>query len=132
MEIHLKIIGFLLMILALIHAIFPSYFNWKEELAHLSLINKQLMYVHTFFIALVVFLFGVLSFFAASDLINTALGRYISLGFAIFWGIRLFFQFFVYSSELWKGKLFETIAHILFSLLWLYLIVIYTMVYYKN
>ena len=60
MELHLKIIGTLLIILAFIHAIFPKYFNWKQELNSLSIINRQLMYVHSFFIAFVVLLMGVL------------------------------------------------------------------------
>ncbi|MCX2680717.1 hypothetical protein OOZ15_12250 [Galbibacter sp. EGI 63066] len=121
MEIHFKIIGVLLMALALIHVFFPKYFNWKEELKSLSLINRQMMTVHTFFIALVVFLIGLLCLTSATDLIQTELGKTISLGFGIFWTIRLFVQFFVYSSKLWKGKKFETTIHIMFLLFWIYL-----------
>ena len=56
MEVHLKIIGILLMLLALVHTIFPRYFNWKNELKELSLMNRQMMKIHTFFIAVTVFL----------------------------------------------------------------------------
>ena len=87
----------------------------------LSLINRQMMIVHTFFIALTVFLMGLLCFTSSKELINTRLGQTIALGFAIFWSIRLLIQFFGYSAELWKGKTFETSIHIIFSLLWLYL-----------
>ncbi len=121
MELQIKIIGLLLTILAIIHAIFPKYFNWKEELKQLSLINRQLIMVHTFFIALVVLLIGLLCMTSATELIQTKLGKTISLGLGIFWTIRLFFQFFIYSSLLWKGKIFETAVHILFSLLWIYM-----------
>jgi hypothetical protein len=121
METHFKIVGILLMLLALVHTVFPKYFNWKEELKPLSLINKQMMRVHTFFIALVVVLTGLLCFTSATDLIQTKLGKTISWGLGIFWTIRLFFQLFIYSSKLWKGKAFETIIHILFSLFWVYL-----------
>ncbi len=121
MEIHLKIIGLLLCVLALAHVAFPRYFNWKTELQSLSLINRQMMIVHTFFIALTVFLMGLLCFTSSKELINTRLGQTIALGFAIFWSIRLLIQFFGYSAELWKGKTFETSIHIIFSLLWLYL-----------
>ena len=58
MELQLKIIGVLLIALALLHAFFPRYFQWKKELSGLKLINRQMMYVHTFFIALAVFLMG--------------------------------------------------------------------------
>lgn len=125
MQIHLKIIGCLLSILAWVHIIFPKYFNWKVELKPLSLINKQMMQVHTFFIALTVFLFGLLSFCCADLLVHSQLGKYICLGFFIFWIIRLYFQLFVYSSLLWKGKLFETTMHILFTLFWIYLCLVY-------
>lgn len=128
MEIHLQIIGTLLIVLSLIHVVFPRYFNWKSELQHLSLINRQMMTVHTFFIALTVFLIGLLCVTSASELIETSLGRKISLGLAVFWTIRLFTQIFIYSPILWKGKTFETIVHILFTIFWAYMSLVFWMV----
>ena len=121
MELHLKVIGFVLILLAIIHVGFPKQFNWKEEMNNLSLVNKQMMYVHTFFIALVVFLMGILCVTSTKELIETSLGKRICFGLGLFWMIRLFIQFFGYSSKLWKGKTFETTVHIVFILLWTYL-----------
>jgi len=121
MEIQLKIIGALLILLAIVHVIFPKYFNWNQELSTLSLINKQMMQIHTLFIALTLLLMGILCVTSSTELTTTILGKRISLGFGIFWGLRLFVQFFGYSSKLWKGKKFETTVHILFSILWIYL-----------
>ncbi len=121
MELHLKIIGVLLILLAVVHGIFPRHFKWQDELGSLSLVNKQMMYVHTFFIALVVFLMGVLCITSSTELIETILGKRICFGLAAFWTIRLIIQFLGYSSELWKGKTFETSVHILFIFLWTYL-----------
>lgn len=129
MELHYKIIGIILIALAFVHIIFPKYFKWKEELKPLSLINQQIMKVHTFFIALVVFLIGLLCLTSSNDLINTELGKKVSLGFGIFWSFRLIIQFFGYSSKLWKGKKMETIVHIIFSFLWTYLSYIFISVY---
>lgn len=125
MEIHFKIIGVILIALSIIHIAFPKYFNWNVELNSLSLINRQMMYVHTFFVALIVLMMGLLCLFYSKELIETNLGKIIVLGFAVFWSIRLFLQFFGYSSKLWRGKTFETIVHILFSLLWLYLSIVF-------
>lgn len=125
MEIHLKIIGCLLIGLALIHIAFPKYFNWGKELKSLSIINRQMMAVHTFFIGLTVLLMGLLCLTSSSELIETNLGKKISCGLGVFWTIRLFIQFFGYSSNLWKGKKFETLMHIIFSLLWTYLSIIF-------
>jgi len=118
---NLQVLGISQMVLAFVHLVFESRFDWKRELAPLSLLNRQLMYVHTFFIAFVVFLNGVLSFFAAKHLINPSpLAVYIVSGLSIFWLVRLYSQFFVYKRELWLGKRFETGVHILFSLIWLW------------
>jgi hypothetical protein len=130
MEFHLKIIGILLIVLALIHVVFPRYFNWTVELSSLSLINRQIMYVHTFFIGFVVLLIGVLCLTSSKELIETPLGRKVALGLGIFWTTRLFIQFFGYSSRLWKGKLFETMVHIVFSILWFYLSFIFLLTYF--
>ena len=131
MELHLKIIGLLLILLALLHIPFPKYFKWSLELKTLSLINRQMMTTHTFFIALTVFLMGLLCLTCSKALITTILGQKIALGFGIFWSVRLFFQFFVYSTKLWKGKLFETIMHILFSILWTYFAIIFLLIFFK-
>lgn len=132
MELHLKIIGAILILLAVIHLAFPKRFNWKTEFATLSLINRQVMYVHTFFIALVIFGIGVLCISSAQELIETKLGGKIAFGLFIFWFIRWLFQFFVYSTKLWRGKRFETYVHILFIFLWTYISIIFFLVYWYN
>ncbi len=131
MELQVKIVGGLFILLSLVHFIFPKYFHWKQELAALSLVNRQMMYVHTFFIALVVFLFGLLCLTSADELLYTALGRRICLGLGVFWVVRLYFQFFVYSPRLWKGKTFETAVHLFFSFLWAYVSVLFMLGYFK-
>ncbi|GAB0157062.1 hypothetical protein CHRYSEOSP005_23310 [Chryseobacterium sp. Alg-005] len=129
MNIHLKIIGSLFIILSIIHVIFPKYFNWEKELQSLSLMNRQMMWIHTAFIALIVFLMGALCITSPNELTETSLGRKISFGLAIFWTIRLILQFFGYSSKLWKGKAFETTIHIIFSLLWIYISSVFWIIY---
>jgi hypothetical protein len=121
MELQLNAIGVVLVLLALVHGIFPKYFDWPQGLSSLSLINRQLMYIHTLFIALFLVCIGVLCLTSAAEIIGTPLGRRISLVLAFVWVIRLVVQFFGYSAELWRGKTFETVVHILFVFLWTYL-----------
>ncbi|MGB8191163.1 MAG: hypothetical protein WCF67_04545 [Chitinophagaceae bacterium] len=129
MELHLKITGILLILLAFLHVIFPRYFKWKDELNLISHINRQLMYVHAFFVALMVFLMGLLCLTSAIEMTSTGLGKKICFGLGIFWATRLFIQFFGYSSLHWKGKKFETTIHVLFALLWTYFSMIFFMAY---
>lgn len=77
-----------------------------------------------------VFLMGLLCFTSAEELVETDLGKKISLGFGIFWMVRLFIQFFGYSHQLWRGKTFETIVHITFSMFWIYLTTLFLILVY--
>lgn len=130
MEIHLKVIGILLIILACVHVVFPKYFNWAKETSTMSLINRQMMYVHTLFIALTVFLMGLLCVTSATEIVTTSLGKKIALGLGVFWIIRLLIQLFGYSSKLWKGRGFETIVHVVFTLFWIYMSIVFMVVAY--
>jgi hypothetical protein len=128
MLLQLRIIGFALVVLALLHAAFARYFNWRTEFAPVSLINRQMMYVHTFFVAFMVLLMGVLCLTSAPDLVGTPLGRRVALGCGVFWLARLLIQFFGYSPELWRGKRFETGVHIVFIGFWSYLSAVFLLV----
>lgn len=130
MDIHIKIIGWILVVISLLHLFFPKYFEWKKECSSMSQINRQMFYIHSYFIALTLLLMGVLCLTSAADLVNTGLGKRISLGFGVFWFIRLVVQFVGYSSKLWRGKRFETGMHILFSLFWIYFSTIFLYIYY--
>lgn len=115
----LKITGLSLLCLALLHAFFPKRFHWKEELAQLSLLNREIFYVHCTFIVIVLILMGLLSFFYATELLQaTSVNRAILGGLTVFWGFRLFAQWFIYSPELWRGHRFNTAMHVLFTFVW--------------
>ena len=128
MVLQLRIIGFGLVVLALLHGAFARYFNWRTDFAPVSLINRQMMYVHTFFIAFTVLLMGLLCLSSAPELVGTSLGRRVALGCGGFWLARLLIQFFGYSPELWRGKRFETVVHIVFIGFWSYLSAVFLLV----
>lgn len=111
--------------LAFFHIPFYWYFKWKEDFRSVSLLNRQMTYVHTFFLAFVLLLLGIFMLKFQCELKCSEIGNAFHLGLSIFWFTRLFFQLFVYKSELWKGKLFETIIHILFILIWIGLGLLY-------
>lgn len=133
LELHLKLAGMLLILLGLSHVFFAQRFQWKEELERLSLLNRQIFYVHAFFIALIVVLFGALALFYTETLIEkTALARVVLGGILIFWTCRLWIQFFGYDASLWKGDRFNTVVHVLFSLLWTYFIGVFGWVLWRQ
>ena len=132
MNLNLSIVGTLLILLAAAHTVFARYFNWSRELAALSLINRQMMYIHTFFIALMLLLMGLLCLTSSTEIITTDLGHRLLLGLGVFWTIRLIIQFFGYSAQIWKGKRLETSIHVLFVVLWCYFSVSFFYLYFNT
>jgi hypothetical protein len=125
MIIHLRVIGALLLVLAAAHAYFPRYFQWRKEVAGLTLLTQQVFFVHHAFIGITVGLMGLLTLVHPQELISTPFGNDLCLGLAAFWSIRALCQVFVYSPSLWRGKLFETGCHVLFLTFWIYMAVVY-------
>lgn len=123
---HLQICGGLLLALSALHTVFPRRFRWSEDLAQLTLLNRQIFWVHTYFLCLILVLMGLVCLFAPAALLErSTLGIWVAAGLMLFWQMRLLTQHFIYDSRLWRGKLFETTIHVLFTLLWSYFSLVY-------
>jgi hypothetical protein len=126
LAVHLRIVGILLVLLGLSHAFFSRYFGWERELAEVSLLTRQIFFVHSFFIAMGVVLGGAGSFLCADALLRPgALSRTLLAGMTVFWLCRLLAQFFAYDARIWKGDRFRTVMHVAFSALWIYVTATY-------
>ena len=126
--VNLRIVGLLLVLLGLSHGFFNRYFKWERELAGVSLLTRQIFFVHTFFIALGVVLAGAASFVCADVLLRPGLlSRTVLAGMTLFWLCRLLAQFFTYDSRVWRGDRFRTVMHGVFSAFWVYVTATYGM-----
>jgi hypothetical protein len=126
LRIHLQIVGVLQIALALAHIGFPRRFGWRAETARLSLLTRQIFYVHAFFICFILVLFGMLNLLCVDELLKPGLlARAVLSGITLFWATRWVIQFFVYDSQLWKGHRFNTVMHIVFATLWTYFASVY-------
>jgi hypothetical protein len=123
---HLRLAGALLLLLGMSHAFFNRYFEWERELEAVSLLTRQIFFVHTFFIGMGVALAGAVSLFCADALLRPGvLSRAILAGLAAFWFCRLLAQFLAYDSAIWRGNRFRTLMHATFSVLWCYVTATY-------
>ena len=121
LEMHLRIVGVLLLMLVGVNLVVPRRFSWGAELARLSLFTRQVFIVHCLFIILLLAMMGILCLcFAPALLEPTSLGKVVLSGLALFWTTRLGVQFFVYSPKIWRGNRFNTVAHIVFACVWVY------------
>jgi hypothetical protein len=120
--VHLRIIGVLLAALVVVNLFVPQRFRWREEMASLSLLNRQIFLVHSAFIVLILALFSALLLTCGDLLLDgTRLSQAVLVGLTIFWGVRMLAQWFYYSPAVWRGNRFNTVMHYVFSAVWVYM-----------
>jgi hypothetical protein len=99
--------------IAVVGLMIPRWLDWREPIARMPLLVREVFFVHTWFIALTCVIFGVLTWrfapeFAAGP---SDLGRWFCLSVAVFWGLRSIFQWTVYSTSHWRGRARLTAIH---------------------
>jgi len=123
---HLHIVGAVLLLLGASHIFFNRYFGWEQELQNVSLLTRNVFFVHTFFIGFGVALAGAGTLFYVDALLrHDALSRAVLAAMAAFWLCRLLAQFLGYDSAIWRGNRFRTRMHIAFAMLWCYVTMTY-------
>jgi len=115
----LRVAGAGLLLLAVVHLPISRRLRWREEAARMSPVNEDVFHVHAFFICVVLVAMGLPCLIAPEVLLEKS--RAAAWGawtLAAFWAVRLWCQWFVYRSELWRGKRLETAMHMIFSVVW--------------
>src|SRR5687768_16989421 len=103
-EMHVKIMGMLMLALAAANAGLPRWLRWGEELKRLSLLNRQVVVVHAVFIGLITGLLGLMSVVYARELLErTPVARSVVIGLGVFWGARFLVQLVVCAKRSWRG-----------------------------
>ena len=124
----LRVAGAGLILLAVLHIPISRHLRWREESERMSLASASVFRVHTFFICVVLALMGLPALVSPQIFLEpSTAGAWLTWSIAAFWALRLFFQFFVYPAELWRGKRFETAMHVWFSLVWASLMVVFVL-----
>jgi hypothetical protein len=83
----------------------PFVLDWKSALARLDPLSRQIVWVHGVFIVLVVLGFAVVSVVFSGNLAEgTPLSRAITSFIAVFWGLRLLIQLFVFDARSHLGN----------------------------
>jgi hypothetical protein len=119
LEAALRLTGISLIALSLAHIPYAKRFGWKEDFAKVSLLNRQIFYVHCVFLCLILIMMGLLCLVWPGALLQpSSLGLLVSGGLCFFWFCRLLTQWFIYDAALWRGKPFETFVHFAFTCLW--------------
>jgi hypothetical protein len=125
---HLRIVGVAMLLLVVMNIFdVPRRFRWKQEMATLSLLNRQVFQVHAAFICIILTMFAALTLLLPHELLAaTKLSRAVVAGMAVFWFLRLLTQWFIYDWRIWRGNRFYTTMHFFFTGLWIYFTLTFT------
>ncbi len=127
LAILLRAAGAGLLLLAVLHIPIGRHLKWREDAARLTPVNESIFHVHTFFICFVLVMMALPCLFDPRVFLEkTQAGAWLAWSFAAFWATRLYFQWFVYRPDLWRGKRLETWMHGWFTLVWLALATLFT------
>jgi len=105
-------------LIALLNFKLPDIMHWRPDLANLPLLLREVFHVHAWFISITLLLFATLTFRFAVELPHSALGRWLCLGIAVFWGIRTVIQVAYYSSSHWRNGPAQLTCHVVLLLVY--------------
>ena len=120
----IQLAGALQLITAAANFFLPAKLHYRENLAKVSPIIRQIFTVHSIYIVLVLVGLGLICLLFPNDLCGaSALGRFLCGFLAIFWGLRVVLQFCYYDSAVKKEHPFGAMF---FGSVFLYLAVAFT------
>jgi len=126
LPLNLTIAGVLLVGLGALHAVLPAVLRWRTEMAGASLLNREVSYVHCFFIGLACLLWGLLPLAAGRFLLQPGpVTSLVLTGAVIFWASRLLIQLLVFNRHARQSRPW-CVMSALGTSLWLYLTAIWT------
>jgi hypothetical protein len=125
LSLHLTFVGVALLGLGAVHVLLPGVLQWNRELAGASALNREVSYVHCYFIGLACLLWGLLPLSAGPTLlVPNPVTRLVLIGAVAFWASR-----FVIHRPVFTPHARESTPWCALSLagtgLWLYLTVIW-------
>jgi hypothetical protein len=130
---NLRVVGVFMAILVVVNLFVPARLHWREEMARLSLVNRQIFEVHSIFIVLMLALFSALLLASGDALLQrTRLSRAVLIGLTVFWALRMLMQWFYYSPDVWRGNRFNTVVHYAFSGAWVYVTMTFAAALWSN
>lgn len=123
----LILVGGVLHFLTLIaSAMVPRTLDWKGELAKLSPFLRRLFWVYGVFIVLTIAAFGVLSAVNYRELAaGGTLARSVCTFVAVFWGLRILVQLFVFDASEYLTTWFYKAGYHCLTLVFLYQTAVY-------
>lgn len=105
----------------------PKALNWRENLAPLPRLLRQMFWVYGAFIVLMIVSFGTLTLWHTEQLASgDPLARAVCGMIALFWAVRLGVQLFVFDAKPFLTRPLYHVGYHLLTLAVIFLIAVYT------
>jgi hypothetical protein len=101
--------------IALLNLFLVRLLKWREELARMQLLLREVFHVHAWFISITLAIFAGMTWRFATEMsagVNPVC-QWLAAGIGSFWAIRVVVQVAYYSSSHWRGQLTRTLIHLL-------------------
>lgn len=89
--------------------------RWKDDLARVSLLVREVFQIHVWFISITLLIFSAFTFRFAGEMAagSAPVYRWVACSIASFWAIRAILQITYYSSSHWRGIASRTAVHVI-------------------
>jgi hypothetical protein len=114
----LKVAASAQLAIAILNLFLVRLLDWKEDVARLPLLMREVFHVHGWFISVTLALFGVMTWRFAGEMHSNPACRWLAAGIGIFWALRSVLQTTYYSSSHWRGQTGRTLIHITLLLIY--------------
>lgn len=100
--------------IAALNLCLPRLLGWKDDLARLPLLIREVFHVHAWFISVTLVIFAVMTWRFAGDMASgaSAACRWLAACIGVFWAVRTVLQVTWYSGSHWRGQPGRTVIHI--------------------
>src|SRR5438067_8026631 len=106
------------LVIAILNLFLERMLCWKEDLAHMPLLIREVFHVHSWFVSATLAIFGVLTLRFAPQMTSGAdtLAAWLAASIGLFWAVRTVLQITYYSRSHWRGKTGRTVIHVILLL----------------
>lgn len=111
LEILLKLAAAGQLCVAVLNLFLIRLLHWREDLAKLPLLIREVFQIHVWFISITVATFAVMTWRFAGEMNTQPACRWLAGAIGIFWVIRTLLQVAYYSSSHWRGNPTRTLVH---------------------
>lgn len=101
------------LIVAVVNFRLVELLGWREEIAGMPLLLREIFTVHKWFVSVTLLIFGVITLRFADEFTrgDNPVATWLAAAIGLFWALRVAIQWLYYSHSHWRGRPGRTAIH---------------------